>query len=101
VNFIAFAFEIGLPRHSADARQGEVCAFVSICETNYVQGDVQFAIILARFGQIQIRCNEGRVVLIDLEIPKGRKTRSAAKLCVALGATLYLVMVWPYIPPAN
>lgn len=40
-------------------------------------------------------------MLIDLEIPKGRKTRNAAKLCVALGATLYLVMVWPHIPTAG
>jgi hypothetical protein len=57
--------------------------------------------MLAILGAIQNMCNEGYVVLIDLEIPKGRKTRSAAKLCVALGATLYLVMVWQHIPPAS
>lgn len=57
--------------------------------------------MLAILGSIQIMCNEGCVVLIDLEIPKGRKTRSAAKLCVALGATLYLVMVWQHVPPAS
>lgn len=46
-------------------------------------------------------CNEGDVVLIDLKIPKGRKTNSAAKLYVALGATLLLVMAWPYLPTAK
>ena len=57
--------------------------------------------MMLQLGVIQITVSEGFVVLIDLEIPKGRKTRSAAKLCVALGATLYLVMVWPHIPPAS
>ena len=32
---------------------------------------------------------------IDLEIPKDRKVRSTTKLCMALGATLCLIMAAP------
>lgn len=38
---------------------------------------------------------------IDLEIPKGRKVRSTTKLCMALGATLCLIMAAPNTAPVT
>ncbi len=39
--------------------------------------------------------NEDNVMVIDLKIPKDRKTRSAVKLCLALGVVLYALMALP------
>ena len=38
---------------------------------------------------------------IDLEIPKDRKVRSTTKLCMALGASLCLIMAAPQTAPVT
>lgn len=47
------------------------------------------------------RCSEDTVVYIDLEIPKDRKVRSTMKLCMALGATLCLIIAAPQTAPVT
>lgn len=47
------------------------------------------------------RCSEDTVVYIDLEIPKDRKVRSTTKLCMALGASLCLIMAAPQTAPVT
>jgi hypothetical protein len=70
-------------------------------ETDCAGKGAKFAIVLAKLEGIQYIDKEGFGMLIDLKIPKGHKTNSAAKLYVALGATLLLVMALPYLPTAK
>lgn len=47
------------------------------------------------------RCSKDMVLYIDLEIPKDRKVRSTTKLCMALGASLCLIMAAPQTVPVT